>query len=367
MKHIKIILIGFLFQLAKACQFTFNDSTSLICSNTSFISQLSSYTNLTQLSLINTDLIDLPDLSANHHLTILHLDNNKIQLLTRNYSSVEYLYLTSNHIYVLHLLNLSYPNLKLLDLSHNPIEHIVEDFFSNQRFPRLEILKLTNSLKHINPYLIDNRFISFSTLNYLQEIHFDENDFDEFSCSKNITYIQWNLSANLKKIIFSKNRLDSFDEHCFAQIRNITELNLEHNLLKSMPNLNFTLPYLSKLRLDYNSFDRIPSNLFDLTPQLNELNLSVNPFNLKSKKQNHLPNSLKILHLNSISTTNFPCSLFNNLNQLEELHLVNLSSQQIDNCIWKKLTRLRIVSFPCHLFDKYQTVNEIKQKKNLIL
>lgn len=354
MKQIQFIIIIFLFQSTKACLPSSDDSTSIICSNASIISQLSSYTNLTQLSLINAHLIELPDLSDNQKLTVLHLDNNKIQLITRNYSSIEYLYLTSNHIYALHLLNLSYPKLKLLDLSHNPIEHIVEDFFSIEQFPRLEIVKLTNSLKHINPYLIDNRFVSFSSLRYLQEIYFDENDFDEFSCSKNITYIQWNLSSNLKKLSLGKNRLDSFDPSCFAQIPDITEVNLEYNLIKSMPSLNFSLPYLSKLRMDYNSLVNIPSNLFESTPQLNELDLSANQFNWKPKKLNRLPNSLKILHLNSV-TTNIPCSLFDNLNQLEELHLADLSSTQIENCIFRKLTNLKILDLRNH---RLKTIDE---------
>jgi hypothetical protein len=356
MEYIKIIFFVFLqllnFIFGKECITSQNDSTSIICSENTYIITnltyyLSNFSNITQLSLINSYLTEMPDLySNNNQLIILHLDNNQIQLIDRNYLTIEYLYLTSNHIYALHLTNLSYPKLKYLDLSHNPIEHITENFFSYQQFPQLKILKLTNTLKHINPYLIDNRLISFSSLKYLNEIYLDENDFEEFICSKNTSHIQWNLPLNIKKISFGKNKLNSFDEFCFLQILNLTELNLHKNYLKNFSNLNFIFPYLSKIELDSNLFTNIPSNFLQSSKQLIELNLSANQLNLKgikTKKQYHLfPDTLQILYLNSIKT-DLSCSLFENLIELKELHLMNLTSTRLKNCIFKKLTKLKMV------------------------
>jgi Leucine-rich repeat (LRR) protein len=238
----------------------------------------------------------MPDLYNNNQITTLHLDNNQIQLINRNYSTIEYLYLTSNHIYALHLTNLSYPKLKLLDLSHNPIEHIIENFFSNQQFPQLKILQLTNALKHINPYLIDNRLISFSSLTYLNEIYLNENNFEEFSCSKNLSFIQWKFSSNIKTISLGKNQLKSLDENCFSQIFNLTELDL-----------------------------------------------STNQFNFNDIKINPFPPTLKSLYLNSI-TSNLSCVLFENLIELEQLHLADLKATQLENCMFKNLLKLKIVS-----------------------
>jgi hypothetical protein len=251
---------------------------------------------MTQLSLINSYLTEMPDLYNNHQLRTLHLDNNQIQLMNRNYSTIEYLYLTSNHIYALHLTNLSYPKLKLLDLSHNPIEHIIENFFSDQQFPQLEILQLINALKHINPYLIDNRLISFSSLIYLNEIYLNENNFEDFSCSKNLSFIQWKFSSNIKKISFEKNQLILFDENCFTQISNLTELDLSDNQL---------------------NFNEIKINLF--------------------------PPTLKSLYLNSI-TSNLSCLVFENLIELEQLYLEDLATTQLENCIFKNLLKLKRVN-----------------------
>ncbi len=300
MKQIKIIIFFFLqllsFIFGQDCLPSLDNSTSRICSDTNLNYNLSNLTNITQLSLINSYLTEMPDLYNNNQITTLHLDNNQIQLINRNYSTIEYLYLTSNHIYALHLTNLSYPKLKLLDLSHNPIEHIIENFFSNQQFPQLKILQLTNALKHINPYLIDNRLISFSSLTYLNEIYLNENNFEEFSCSKNLSFIQWKFSSNIKTISLGKNQLKSLDENCFSQIINLTELDL-----------------------------------------------STNQFNFNDIKINPFPPTLKSLYLNSI-TSNLSCVLFEKLIELEQLHLADLKATQLENCMFKNLLKLKMVS-----------------------
>ncbi len=290
MKQIKIIIFCF-FQLfylivGDDCLSSLNNSTTKYCSEQ----------NLTQLSLINSYLTEMPDLYNNSQLITLHLDNNQIQLINRNYSTVEYLYLTSNHIYALHLNNLSYPKLRLLDLSHNPIEHIIENFFSDKQFPRLEVLYLTNALKHINPYLIDNRLVSFSSLIYLNEIFLNENNFEDFSCSKNLSFIQWKFSSNIKKISFDKNQLTTFDDICLTQISNLTELDL-----------------------------------------------SANQFNFQNIKTKFLPSTLKNLSLNSIQS-NLSCSIFENLIELEQLDLQNLSTTQLESCMFKNLLKLKMVN-----------------------
>jgi hypothetical protein len=350
----KIIILFLLHSVilvnGKECTTSQDNPASIICSEnehiiTNLTYELSNFSNITQLSLIHSYLTEMPNLYGHSQLITLHLDNNQIQLIDRNYSTIEYLYLTSNHIYALHQSNLSYPKLKFLDLSHNPIEHIIENFFSDKQFPQLQILKLTNALKHINPYIIDDRLISFSSLKYLNEIYLDENDFEEFTCSKNTTHIQWTLPSNVKKISFRKNKLVSFDGICFSQILNVIELDLHSNYLKSFSDLNLIFPYLSKLHLDSNLLTNIPSKLLHSSKQLTELDLSANQLNLKEiqpTKQFVFPTSLNILYLNSM-TSDLSCSLFENLNELEQLHLVNLTSIRLKSCIFKKLTNLKTV------------------------
>ena len=299
--------------------------------------------NLTELSLINSLLTDMPDFDHYDQLVTLHLDNNQIHLIQRNSSTLEYLSLTWNQIYALHLNNLSYPKLKYLDLSHNPIEHIIENFFSFEQFPRLEILKLTSALKHINPYLIDNRLISFSSLINLKQLHFDENDFEEFSCSNNLSFIQWNFSSSIEKIFFGRNRLVSFDEDCFTQLANLTELDFHSNDLKNLSNGNRTFEYLSKLRLDDNFFVTIPSNFLQRSAQLIELNLSANQLDFKKIRTNIFPTTLRSLYLDSM-TNDLSCAAFENLIELEQLHLANLTSTRLENCLFNNLSKLKTVS-----------------------
>ncbi|CAF0996438.1 unnamed protein product [Adineta steineri] len=352
---IVFLLHSFILIIGKECIISEDDSKTLICSDNQYITSnltyyLSTFSNITQLSIMHSYLTAMPDLYNNNQVITLHLDNNHIELITENYSSIEYLYLTSNHIYTLHQTNLHYPKLKLLDLSYNPIEHIIQNFFTEQQFPQLKILKLTNALKYINPYILDNRLISFSPLKYLNEIYFDENDLEEFSCSKTPTYIQWNLPINLKKFSLAKNKLISFDTNCFLQISNITELDLHSNLLKNFSNSTLTLPHLSKLRLDHNLFTNIPSNLLYLSQELNELDLSANPLKLKDikpRKQYVFPPSLKILYLN-LTISDLSCLLFENLIELEQLHLVNLTTTKLKNCIFKKLTKLKTLNLSNH-------------------
>ena len=312
----------------------------------SLVTNCSSENNLTELSLVNSFLTDLPDFDQYEHLLTVHLDNNQIHLINRNYSSIESLSLTWNQIYALHLNNLSYPKLKYLDLSHNPIEHIVDNFFSFEQFPRLEILKLTSALKHINPYLIDNRLISFSSLIILREVQFDENDFEEFSCSNNLSFIQWNFSSSIEKISFARNRLASFDENCFSQLINVTQLDFHSNDLTDLITGNRTLPYLSKLRLDDNFFSTIPGNFLQASPRLMELNLSANPlvFNeIRTKTSNVFPTTLRSLYLDSMSN-DLSCTTFANLIELEQLHLANLTSTRLENCLLNNLSKLKLVS-----------------------
>jgi Leucine-rich repeat (LRR) protein len=300
---ILFLLQLFIFIFGKDCISSENNPTSIICSEaehilTNLTYYLSNFSNITKLSIIDSYLTEMPDIYQNNQLTSLHLDNNHIQLINRNYSTLENLSLTSNHIYILHETNLYYPKLKFLDLSHNPIEHIVETFFSEIQFPQLQILKLTNALTHINPFLIDTRLLSFSPLKYLNEIYMDENNFQEFPCSNNTTNIHWELPLTIQKVSLGKNRLISIDKNCFSSLLNLTQLDLSNNQL----------------------------NLKDT----------------KSNKQDLLPSTLRILYLNSM-TNDLPCLLFDNLIELEQLHLEHLSSNQLEKCIFKKLLKLKTV------------------------
>lgn len=345
-----LVLQSLFFIFAKPCLKSQNSSISPVCSeNDSIITNLTYYlfnfSNITHLSLTNSYLTEMPDLYNNNQIISLDLDNNQIQSLNRNYSTTEYLYLASNHITSLFQTNLYYPKLILLDLSYNHIEYIAENFFCDKQFPQLKILKLINALVHVNLYLTYQRLISFSSLIYLDEIYMDENNFQEFFCSKTNKNIQWVLPNNLKKISLRQNKLISLDETCLTQIINLTELDLHSNYLKSFSNLNFSLPYLSKLQLDSNQFNIVPSNFLYLSQQLTELDLSGNHLNLQtiqSKDHFVFPTTLKILYLNSVSS-DLSCFLFENLLELEQLHLTALISTRLQYCIFKNLINLKTV------------------------
>ncbi|CAF0752648.1 unnamed protein product [Adineta ricciae] len=339
----------FILIYAKECSLSGDNSTVVFCAN-STISSYSNFSNMTQLSIVYSELFDLPDLSNFKQLESLYLDHNHIELITRSYSTVKILSLTSNRIYALHQTNLSYPNLEYFDLSHNPIEHITRNYFSNLLFPRLKVLKFVNALKHLNLYIIDEHFLSFSLLNSLSEIYFDDNHFEEFLCSKSTEHIQWRLPINLKKLSLRNNKLHVFDGNCLTQMSNLTELDLHSNQLIYLSPLNFTLPSLTKVQLDENAFVNISVDFFRSTPQLNELDLSRNPLNVKQiqlKKQPIFPSNLKILYLDGLSS-DLSCSLFENLIQLEELSLANLASVRLKNCLFKKLINLRLLNLSNH-------------------
>lgn len=342
-----LLLQSVVWAVGKECSSSTENSSSIICleqesSSTNLSHSLPNASHIVDLSIIHSYLNEMPDLSEFHLLAVLHLDHNQIQLFHRNYSSVESLYLTANHIYSLHQTNLYYPNLKLLDLSHNPIEHIIDGFFSTKQFPQLQTLRLINAFSNINPYLIENRLISFAALISLREIDLDENDFEDFSCSSNTTHVQWKLPANLSRVSLGRNKLMSFDEHCLSDIRNLTELSLPYNYLRELSTLDTLLPHLSKLQLRYNFFVDVPSRFLSSCPHLTELDLSGNPLNLQVKLP-VFPAHLKILRLNSIPG-GLSCSALKNLDELEHLHLARWSSTQVESCTFRKLFRLKTVS-----------------------
>ena len=301
--------------------------------------------NLTELSIVHSFLTEMPSLDEYENLKILHLDHNQIHTLNRDYPSVEELSLNSNEIYSLHERNLKYFNLKILDLSHNPIEYIIDEYFSSQRFPKLEILILINALTELNPFLIHQRSISFSSLKHLTEIHFDQNQFESFSCSNNFNEIQWRFPSSIRKLNFAKNKLNSFDSTCFVENENLVELDFHWNYLKEFSSTNFILQNLTKLNLHSNFFDEISSNFLRSFPNLDELDLSNNPLELK-KKNHFLPNFLKILRFNSINSE-ISCSLLKNLRQLEQFEFSNSRTKRVDRCLLKKQKHLKIVSVHC--------------------
>ena len=348
-----LVLIG-----GKECSSSAEHSSGILCLEnespiTNFSHSLSNVSHIVDLSIIQSYLNEMPDLSDFHHLAILHLDHNQIQLFHRNYSTVEFLSVTANHIYSLHQTNLYYPNLKLLDLSHNPIEYIIGDFFSAKQFPQLQTLRLIQALSNINPYLIENRLISFVALISLRQIDLDGNDLEDFSCSSNATHIQWKLPASLNEISLGKNKLISFDRHCLSNTRNLTELGLHYNYLRELPTLDTSLPYLSKLQLGHNLFTEVPSRFLHSFPGLAELDLSANPLSLQGKLP-AFPAHLRILHLNFI-TVGLSCHTLSNLQELEQLHLAHWSSNHLDSCALRKLSRLKTVS---HLIQSLVSLSD---------
>ena len=339
---------------SKECAPVQDKPTSIICSNpehimTNLTYYLSNFSTMTELSLVHSYLTEMPPIDNTHEpFVVLRLDHNQIQLFNRNYSSLESLHLSSNHIYSLHQTNLYYPNLKYLDLSHNPIEHIIENFFADEQFPRLQVLKLTNALSNVNPYLIENRFLSFASMSHLQEIDLDENDLEDFSCTSNATHIRWQLPASIRKISFGKNKLATLDAACFSATVNLTELDVHYNFLRALSNPNGYFSNLSKLQLAYNLFTNIPSTFLTSLPRLTELDLSANQFKadeLKSAKRSPFPSSLTSLSLNSMNS-DLTCAMFENLRELEQLQLAHLGATQLKSCLWKKLISLKTVRLP---------------------
>ena len=294
------------------------------------------------LNLTGNGLVRMPSLNSYSSLHHLYLDLNRIDTINQNSTSLQMLSIVSNHIDSLHRTDVFYPNLMFFDLSSNPIEFIDENFFTNEHFPQLKTLKLIKALNELNPFLMQNRTLSFADLNSLDELFLDENDFDEFFCSNTSSNFHWKLPPNLRRLSLSKNRLINFDGRCFFEQNFLVELDLHKNYFEKFSSIDVKSNSLQKLRLDSNFLTKIPQEFLRSLTNLTELDLSMNPLSFNDEIKENFGENLRIFHLRKFNNE-FLCSTFENFHQLEILDLSDLQTTELPICLFTKMSHLKTV------------------------
>ncbi len=168
--------------------------------------------------------------------------------------------------------------------------------------------------------------------------------------------------VNVQKICIKVNRISVIHQSAFAGLPKLTILDLSHNSLMSMPNLDVVKPTLKSLIINNNNIVNMDSHTFQGFQKLSRLEMSNNKFR-------HFPNcsyvsyTLKILNLNFNRITQISETDLEDLRVLEDLSigqtsLVNLSLPLLTKLITLDLEKSKIQHIYQH--DFFTTVPNLQ-------
>lgn len=207
--------------------------------------------NLTKLKLNSNklDIIHGSPFSTLENLLILHLHNNTLPIVSNslfiNLTSLEELRLDNNKINFIETNAFDdLHGLKRLNLSHN-------NFASTTSNPRMNLKELG--------------FLEELDLSH-NSIHFIKEDFE--------------MSAYMKKLFLNNNKIYGIHPSTFEMMEILEILMLNNNQLQFLPNEIFSNNFnLKELNLSHNQLTRIEYQLFENLLSLKKLNLSSNQIN----------------------------------------------------------------------------------------
>ena len=162
--------------------------------------------------------------------------------------------------------------------------------------------------------------------------------------------------TNDTNIDFSRNYIKSIPNKILP--RNTISLNISHNIMFTLDNINENLPNLRELNCSHNGIKKLPSLPNNLT------NLKSNNNNLQSLPE--LPNTLQKLVINDNNIKNIPNSILqcNQLNDLNYENNTNITvSEEILDFIEQIFERRRVIEERNELMNNNIVNNNIVYKK----
>ena len=183
-----------------------------------------------------------------------------------------------------------------IDISNMKLNEIPPEIFD----PNVEIDGINwwemvdiNKLDASNNFLSENSFNddnqSLSTMNYLIQLRFSNNQFSKLPISL------YSLN-NLKLLDMSNNKINYIDNEKFKALNSLVEIDLSKNKLREIPDSIQYLSYLEIAKFSNNEILNVPNGMGALT-------------------------RLKRLYLDNNSIQFLPPQVFNNMVALEELYL----------------------------------------------
>ncbi|CAI4226387.1 unnamed protein product [Auanema sp. JU1783] len=299
---------------------------------------------LTMLNLKHNNLSVIPAwaLTYLHQLQFLHLENNRITHVRPNtfdetqLNSLQFLHLDHNKLKIIP--NLSFQRLRLivLTLANNRILEIEKMSLP----PTLSFLDLRNNL------LTGIPFLALKDLGDLQTINIEGN---------NITLLGFHQEVQFKNeinVILRNNKIRWLDENSFRSFRKMKELDLSYNQIERIHQSSFeTVSTIRNLDLSYNQIAYIPHGTFkNFAKNMEKLNLEENIIHT-------LPDALRDLH--SLSHLNLNGNKLNKLDP-NSLHGVKKTITEL------LLAYNQLKEIPTALLNGMEKLQHLDLSKNKI-
>ncbi|KAF1766321.1 hypothetical protein GCK72_006278 [Caenorhabditis remanei] len=244
---------------------------------------------LTQLDLSHNNLSVIPTwaLTYLHNLQILHLENNRIDVLRSNtfdetqLNNLQFLYLDNNQLRIIPNLAFNHLRLVVLMLANNRITEIQKMSLPHT----LNFLVLRNNLLAQIPY------VALNDLKMLQSIDLEGNNITHLMDSNEVTF------ESEMKVILRNNKIRRLDKNSFRSFRKIRELDISYNQIQTVEDSSFeTVGHMQSLDLSYNKIAYLPRGMLkNFAKTLKTLKLAENMVHATPEALRDLRN---LTHLN---------------------------------------------------------------------
>ncbi|PIC46380.1 hypothetical protein B9Z55_006090 [Caenorhabditis nigoni] len=244
---------------------------------------------LTQLDLSHNNLSVIPTwaLTYLHNLQILHLENNRIDVLRSNtfdetqLNNLQFLYLDNNQLRIIPNLAFNHLRLVVLMLANNRITEIQKMSLPHT----LNFLVLRNNLLTQIPY------VALNDLKMLQSIDLEGNNITHLMDTNEVTF------ESEMKVILRNNKIRRLDKNSFRSFRKIRELDISYNQIQTIEDSSFeTVGHMQSLDLSYNKIAYLPRGMLkNFAKTLKTLKLAENMVHATPEALRDLRN---LTHLN---------------------------------------------------------------------
>ena len=193
-------------------------------------------------------------------------------------------------------------------------------------------------------YILDNSNNNVIELTgeHLKALYLLNNKIHNLNIILNVNEFNLDL-CNLNELDFLENQIAFIKPNTFFGLNQLTRLDLERNLLRSIDSKTFNGLNSTKIRkifLDGNKIKHIHFKTFTRLTKLTEINISFNRLaNIDSKLLNGL-NNLQILNLNNNRIEQLSSNIFDGLTSLKEIHFSNNQLSGLESNTFKGLVNL---------------------------